>query len=61
MKPLSETNLYLADPQMRRRLLDRNARASSAFEGAHGLKPPADQPSTIPRANASRKKSAKSS
>lgn len=58
MKSLAETNPYVRDPETRRRLIARNARQSSVFEGARGL-PAADQPvrARKPRASASAKKS----
>ena len=37
MKPLSETNPYIRDPEDATPLLERNARQSSVFEGARGL------------------------
>lgn len=61
MPPLSETNPYLRDPAQRRRLLERNARDSSAFEGARVPKPAPVQPPTPPRTSASTKKAVKSS
>lgn len=44
MKPLSETNPYLRDPENRRRLIEREARSSSFFEGARGLPPLSPKP-----------------
>lgn len=44
MAPLLETNPYLRDPETRRRMLERNALDSSAFEGAKELKPRDTQP-----------------
>ncbi len=61
MKPLSETNPYLRDPQVRRRLLERNARDSSAFEGARGIKPSGVQGPEAPTRKAASKKAASSS
>ena len=40
MPSLAETNPYLCDPEMRRRLLADNAWQSSVFEGARGLPRP---------------------
>ena len=58
MKPLSETNPFIRDPETRRRMLEENAYASSVFEGARGLPQPAPRPR---RARASAKKSVKGS
>jgi hypothetical protein len=55
MASLAETNPHLRDPEARRRLLERNARSSSAFEGARGLKPIFPSP----QVKTSRKKSVK--
>ncbi len=60
MKPLIETNPYLRDPEQRRRLLERNALDSSAFEGARGLTPHKAEGSS-PSKIASKKKSVKGS
>jgi len=38
--PLTETNPHIRDPEERRKLIEENARSSSAIEGARGLKPP---------------------
>ena len=57
MRPLTETNPYLRDPETRRRMLEQNVRESSIFEGARGL--PFGKPqksSRKRRSNASRKK-----
>jgi hypothetical protein len=44
MPSLAETNVYLRDPERRRRMLADNAWQSSVFEGARGLpRPEADQ------------------
>ncbi len=60
MASLAETNPYLRDPEQRRRVLEEDARQSSIFEGARGLKPPASQPEPDKRrSTASRKKSVK--
>jgi hypothetical protein len=61
MASLAETNPYIRDPERRRRVLEENALASSAFEGARGLvsscKP---QPERVKRrSRASKKKAAK--
>ncbi len=62
MKPLSETNPYIRDPEARRRLLEENAYDSSVFEGARGLKKPEAQRLARKRASkASTKKSVKES
>ncbi|MDQ2688524.1 MAG: hypothetical protein M3Y28_11735 [Armatimonadota bacterium] len=63
MKPLSETNPYLRDPEARRRMLEENAYQSSVFEGARGLQRPAIQPDDSPkrRSSASKKKLARAS
>ena len=62
LKSLLETNPYLRDPETRRRMLERNALDSSAFEGARGLKPrDATQPPAAPRTIARKKKPVKSS
>jgi len=61
MTSLLETNPYLRDPETRRRMLERNALDSSAFEGARGLKPRDLQPSAAPRDTARKKKAVKSS
>ena len=61
MASLIETNPYLRDPETRRRMLERNALDSSAFEGARGLKPREPQPPSAPRVIARKKKAAKSS
>lgn len=56
-KSLITTNPYIRDEQRREQLLLRNVRDSSAFEGARGLKAPADySTSRSERRNASRKK-----
>ena len=55
-----ETN-PLRNPETRRRMLERNALDSSAFEGARGLKPRDAQPPAAPRDNARKKKAVKSS
>ena len=60
MASLAKTNPYLRDPEQCRRMLEENARQSSYFEGAHGLKTPAPQAEPVKRASmASRKKSVK--
>ena len=61
MPSLLETNPYLRDPETRRRMLERNALDSSAFEGARGLKPRDPQPPSSPRDTARKKKAVKSS
>jgi hypothetical protein len=62
MASLAETNPYLRDPEMRRRLLEDNAYASSVFEGARGLTRPLAQPNNRKRRSmASRKKSIRAS
>lgn len=62
MASLAESNPYLRDPKTRRRILEKNARASCAFEGARGLKSPSLQAEDVPpRSMASRKKSDKAS
>lgn len=56
-KPLIETNPYLRDPKKREEMLERNARESSAFEGARGLKKPSQRlASDSERRTASKKK-----
>ncbi len=61
MRPLSETNPYLRDPEERRRLLEENAYQSSVFEGAQGLPRPETPPSSrARRSKVSTKKSVKS-
>ena len=60
MASLAETNAYLRDPEERHRMLEEDARQSSVFEGAHGLKPILYSPKPDKRrAMASRKKSDK--
>ncbi len=61
MASLLETNPYLRDPETRRRMLERNALDSSAFEGAQGLKPRDPQQSAAPRDTARKKNAVKSS
>lgn len=61
MASLLNTNPYLRDPETRRRMLERNALDSSAFEGARGLKPCEPQPPSVPRESARKKKAVKSS
>ena len=62
MASLAETNPYIRDPEMRRRLLEEDALDSSVFEGARGLKPSSAQnPPDKRRSMASRKRSAKAS
>jgi hypothetical protein len=62
MPPLTETNPWLRDPEMRRYLNERSARESSIFEGARGLPQPQAPPAYSPvttrkrRSNASSKK-----
>ncbi len=61
MASLIETNPYLRDPEARRRMLEEDARASSVFEGARGLKSPSPQPDAEKHSTkASQKKSVKS-
>ena len=45
MKPLSETNPYLRDPETRRRRIAHSVYESSVFEGARGLVRPQPQTS----------------
>jgi hypothetical protein len=62
MASLAETNPYIRDPEMRRRLLEEDALDSSVFEGARGLKPSSAHPETDKRRSiASRKKPVKAS
>mgnify|MGYP003332420372 CR=1 FL=1 len=62
MASLAEQNRYLRDPVVRRQMLEEDARQSSIFEGATGLKPPAPQPeSKTHRSIVFRKKSVKAS
>ncbi len=61
MASLLETNPYLRDPETRRRMLERNALDSSAFEGARGLKPRELQTPPPLRETARKKKAVKSS
>lgn len=62
MASLAETNPYMRDPEMRRRLLEEDALDSSVFEGARGLKPSSShKESRKRRSMASRKKPAKAS
>jgi hypothetical protein len=62
MASLAETNPYLRDPEMRRRMLEEDALDSSVFEGARGLKPLAPLKETYKRrCIASKKKPARES
>lgn len=62
LKPLSETNPFIRDPETRRRRIARSVYESSVFEGARGLAmPPPQTPAATPRSNASTKKPVKSS
>jgi hypothetical protein len=62
MASLAEKNPYLRDPVERRKMVEEDARQSSIFEGARGLKPVPAQPEPDSlRSMASRKKSAKAS
>ncbi len=44
MASLAEKNPYLRDPIARRKMVEEDARQSSLFEGARGLKTVASQP-----------------
>lgn len=60
MATLAEQNPYLRDPEARRRMLEEDARQSSIFEGARGLKSPVAQSEEDKRRSmVSRKKSVK--
>lgn len=60
MASMAETNPYLRDPERRQRMLEENARQSSFYEGARGLKMPSHSSSPERRAAiASRKKAVK--
>ena len=62
MASLAETNPYLRDPEQRRRMIEEDARQSSIFEGARGLKKPSAQTEEPARRSiASRKKPVKAS
>ncbi len=59
-KTLSQTNPYIKDSALRKRMLRGNAYESSVFEGAQGLKDDPHHPSSPKRrSKASRKKSAR--
>lgn len=58
MEPLAKTNLYIRDPEERRRRIEDAAYESSVFEGATGLRRPKHQPFKA-RSIASRKKRAR--
>jgi hypothetical protein len=60
MASLAEQNIYLRDPEARRRMLEEDARQSSLFEGARGLKVPTAQSEADKRRSmVSRKKAVK--
>jgi hypothetical protein len=62
MASLAETNPYMRDPEMRRRMLEEDALDSSVFEGARGLKPLAPHKKPHKRRSiASRKQPARAS
>ena len=58
MALLIHSNQYLRDPVLRKRMLEDSVRQSSIFEGARGLKKPAQRTSSKRRVTASTKKSA---
>jgi hypothetical protein len=61
MPSLIETNPYLRDPELRKRMLMYDTYQSSVFEGARGIPRPAQPVSRKRRTSASAKNAAKSS